>query len=63
MLRAALAIGVAVVAVVVGIVADWAYAAFIIFIAVAIVAPFIAFSREGQGYRAWSEKLYGNDRD
>jgi len=63
MLRAALAVGVVVVAVVVGILFDWAYAAFIIFITVAVVAPFVLFSRESEGYKAWSQKLYGDDRD
>jgi hypothetical protein len=63
MLRAALAVGVVVVAVVVGVVFGWAYAAFIIFIAVAVVAPFVLLSRESEGYRAWSQKLYGNERD
>jgi hypothetical protein len=63
MLRAALAVGVMVVAAVVGIAFDWAYGAFIVFIAVSVAAPFVLLSRESEGYKAWSQKLYGNERD
>jgi len=50
-------------AIVVGIVFDWAYAAFIVFIAVAVVAPFIVLPRLSQGIKGSSERRYRGDRD
>ena len=58
-----IAAGVVVAAIVVGIVFDWAYAAFIVFIAVAVVAPFIVLPRLSQGIKGSSERRYRGDRD